>query len=487
MTRTVMNKFFFLNKITSLIFAIFSNALCVLFFIVIAFVFLGKENFGYLTGLFILENILILFDLTINYYLIKRLSTANAISKSKIIIFFIKRIIIFNIIFLFFNIFFLKFFFWDKIVDNNINLSLFLTLVTTSVVITRIFINFFKTILIGNSDQIMIGKIQLISSLSKIIIFICFLFFFQTIKELLISYFFGFVIELVLYLRVILKKFKINLSFSKTYKLKKNYFSSIKNIFLFSLSLIIFFNIDRILLSYKSSGDIIGEYNFIKTILLGFFIISGGYFYTLLPDLFKVTNNTFIKEKIIKNIKSLNKILIFCVVLNLLYFENFFYDLKINLFINIENFSIFKIILLGTYLSILGQIFISFQIAKSYLKIPTIINYVIIILSLIFGNLIIVPYGMKDAAFLFLSINAFSLVLNVFFLNFRFKKIFTNIFISNVIKNIFYNYILSFFILITINQIFYSFSKILFYLIIIILLFYFFYLSQRNNSLIDNK
>jgi hypothetical protein len=341
-----MYKSFFLNKITSLIFGIFSNAVCLLFFIIIAFVFLGKENFGYLTGLFILENILILFDLSINYSIIKRFTTANIVFKKKIIYFFLKKIIIFNVIFLLFNITFIKIFFWDKIVNENINLSLFLTLVTSSIVITRIFINFFKTILIGNSDQKMVGKLQLISSFFKIIIFIFFLLFFQNIKELLIAYFLGFIIELLLYLRIIFKKFKINFSFYKKYSLTKNYFTSLKNISAFSCSLVIFFNIDRILLSYKSLGDIIGEYNFIKTILLGFFIISGGYFYTLLPDLSKVSNNLFIKEKIIKNIKSLNKMLIFCVVANLLLFEKFFYDFKINLFINIENFLIFKIMLL---------------------------------------------------------------------------------------------------------------------------------------------
>jgi hypothetical protein len=297
----------------------------------------------------------------------------------------------------------------------------------------------------------------------------------------------GFLIELLLYLQVIFKKFKINLSFSKAYKLKKNYFTSFKNTLLFSLSLIVFLNIDRILLSYKSSVDAIGEYNFIKTILFGFYIISGGYFYTLLTSLSRRSNNIFIEEKIIKNIKSLNKILIFFVVLNLLYFEKFFYDLKINLFINIENFLIFKIILLATYFSALGQIFISFQIAKSYLKIPTIINCAIIIFSLIIGSLIIIPYGMKEAAFLYLFINVLSLALNVIFLNYRYKDIFTNIFIWTVIKNIFYNFTLAFFILIPINQIVYSFSKIIFYLIVTVLLFYFFYLSQRNIILIDNK
>ena len=86
---------FFPNKITSLIFGTFSNALSVLFFIVIAFVFLGKENFAYLAGLFILENILILFDLGINYYIIKRLSLANTIVKVKIIIFWFLMVCIF--------------------------------------------------------------------------------------------------------------------------------------------------------------------------------------------------------------------------------------------------------------------------------------------------------------------------------------------------------------------------------------------------------
>lgn len=475
-----MNKSFFLNKITSLIFGIFSNALCVLFFIIIAFVLLGKENFGYLTGLFILENILILFDLSINYYIIKRLSSANTIVKSKIINFFLKKIIIFNVIFLFFNIFFIKSFFWNKIVNDNINLSLFLTLITSSVVITRIFINFFKTILIGNSDQIMVGKLQLISSFFKIIIFILFLLFFQSIKELLIAYLLGFVTELLLYLLVIFKKFKINLLIYKDYKLTKNYYTSLKNISLFSLSLVIFFNVDRILLSYKSLGDIIGEYNFIKTILLGFFIISGGYFYTLLPDLSKVTNNSLIKEKIIKNIESLNKILIFCVVANLLFFEKFFYDFKLNLFINIESFLIFKIMLLATYFSILGQILISFQIAKLYLKIPTIINFTIIILSLVFGSFFITQNEMKETAFLYLIMNISSLMLNIIFLSYDNKKIFDNNFIWIIIKNSFYNFTLFFLVLITINQVIYDVSKIIFYLVLINITLYIFYLSQKN-------
>jgi hypothetical protein len=191
-------------------------------------------------------------------------------------------------------------FIYCNFTNDNINLSLFLTLITSSVVITRIFINFFKTILIGNSDQIIVGKLQLTASFFKIIIFILFLLFFQSIKELLIAYFLGFATELLLYSLVIFKKFKINLLIYKDYKLTKNYYTSLKNISLFSLSLVIFFNVDRILLSYKSLGDIIGEYNFIKTILLGFFIISGGYFYTLLPDLSKVLNNNLIKDKIIK-------------------------------------------------------------------------------------------------------------------------------------------------------------------------------------------
>jgi hypothetical protein len=326
----------------------------------------------------------------------------------------------------------------------------------------------------------MVGKLQLFSSFFKIIIFIFFLFFFRTIKELLIAYFLGFLIELILYLIVIFNKFKINLSFYKKYKLTKNYFTSLKKISLFSLSLIIFFNVDRILLSYKSSVSVIGEYNFIKTVLLGFFIIGGGYFYTLLPDLSKITNNIFIKEKIIKNIKSLNKILIYCVLLNLLFFERFFHDLKINLFIDIENFFIFKVILLATYLSILGQIFISFQIAKSYLKIPTIINFAIIILSLSIGSFFITQNQMNAMAFLFLFMNVLSLLLNIIYLNYSYKKIFTNNFIWNIIKNSFYNVIFSLLILIILDKLIYDISKIMFYLILSISLLYVFFLSQKN-------
>ena len=199
----------------------------------------------------------------------------------------------------------------------------------------------------------------------------------------------------------------------------------------------------------------------------------------MLPDLSKITNNIFIKDKIIKNIKSLNKILIYCVLINLLFFERFFYDLKINLFINIENFFIFKLILLAAYLSILGQIFISFQIAKSYLKIPTIINFALIILSISVGIFFITQNQINSTALLYLFMNALSLMLNIIFLHYSYKKIFTNNFIWNIIKNSFYNVILSFLILNILDKLIYDISKIMFYLILSISLLYFFYLSQK--------
>ena len=69
-----------------------------------------------------------------------------------------------------------------------------------------------------------------------------------------------------------------------------------------------------------------------------------------------------------------------------LFFERFLYDFQLNSFFKIDNFLIFKIILFATYFNMLNQIFLSFQIANSYLKTPTIMNFIIIIVALIFIN-----------------------------------------------------------------------------------------------------
>jgi len=110
-----------------------------------------------------------------------------------------------------------------------------------------------------------------------------------------------------MYLNATYKKFIINFSFFKNYFIEENYISSLKKILILSLSIIIFFNIDRIFLSYKIEENILGEYNFIRTLLLGFFILGNAYYYTLLPDISKLAKyNLLIKKKIINNIQSLN-------------------------------------------------------------------------------------------------------------------------------------------------------------------------------------
>ena len=76
--------------------------------------------------------------------------------------------------------------------------------------------------------------------------------------------------------------------------------------------------------------------------------------------------------------------------------------------------------------------------------------------------------------------NISSLMLNIIFLSYDYKKIFTNDFIWTIIKNSFYNFTIFFLVLITIDQIIYDVSKIIFYLALINILLYIFYLSQKN-------
>ena len=291
------------NKILYLIIGLLTNSLFTLFFLIMTYASIGKIEFGYLTGLFIFENILIIFDLSINNYVIKSISTENIKSKKKIISYFLKKIIIFSVIFYIFNYFFLKEIFWDKIINDNKNLILFITFVIPFIIITRIFINFLRAILIGNSNQIKTAKIQIIGSFLKFIIFIFFLFFFKTIQGLLIAYLLCYLAELLLYIIATYKKFNINLFlFYRNDKIENNYnFYYLKYFFLLSLSIICFFNIDRVYLSYKATPNILGEYNFIRTLLLGFFILSSAYFYTLLPDISGLMkNNRIIKKKFYK-------------------------------------------------------------------------------------------------------------------------------------------------------------------------------------------
>jgi O-antigen/teichoic acid export membrane protein len=474
-----VKKFNTSNKVFYLIIGSLINSLFTLFFGIMAYASVGKIEFSYLTGLFIFESILIVFDLSINNYIIK-ISSLKKIKKN-IINFFLKKIIIFSFTFFFFNIFFLKKIFWDKIINQHNDLSLIIAILVSIIIIVRVLINFLRAILIGSSEQIKTAKIQIISACLKFIIFIFSLFYFKTIETLLIIYLICFLIELIMYLKATYNKFIINFSFFDNYFIKKNYISSLKKIFILSLSIIIFFNIDRIFLSYKIEDNILGEYNFIRTLLLGFFILSSAYYYTLLPDISKLTKyNLLIKKKIINNFQSLNVILVFCIISSALFFERFLNDFKLNFFFKIDNFLIFKIILFATYFNMLNQIFLSFQIANSYLKIPAIINFIIIILALIFITPLFSLYNLEGVAFLYLLINAISWICNATVLSIFYNKVFTKSLMNNIFKTLIFNFIIAFFTLIILDTLFYNFSKPLFYLILALILFYVFNLSQKK-------
>ena len=475
-----MKKFNTSNKVFYLIIGSLINSLFTLFFGIMAYASVGKIEFSYLTGLFILESILIVFDLSINNYIIKFTSSNKNQIKQKIINFFLKKIIIFSLLFFFLNVFFLKKIFWDKIINQQNDLSLIITIIVSAIIIVRVFINFLRAILIGSSEQIKTAKIQIISACLKFIFFILFLFYFKTIKSLLIIYLICFLIELLMYLNATYKKFIINFSFLNNQFIEENYISSLKKILILSLSIIIFFNIDRIFLSYKIEKNILGEYNFIRTLLLGFFILSSAYYYTLLPDISKLTKyNLLIKKKIINNFQSLNIILVFCIISSALFFERFLYDFQLNLFFKIDNLLIFKIILIATYFNMLNQIFLSFQIANSYLRTPAIMNFIIIIAVLIFINPIFSLYNVEGVAFLYLLINAISWLCNALVLYINYNKIFTNKLMYNIIKTLIFNFVIAFFTLITLDTLTYNFSKLVFYLILGLILFYVFYLSQK--------
>ena len=71
------------NKVLYLIIGLLTNSLFTLFFLIMTYTSIGKMEFSYLTGLFILENILIVFDLSINNYIIKSISSEKDKTKKK--------------------------------------------------------------------------------------------------------------------------------------------------------------------------------------------------------------------------------------------------------------------------------------------------------------------------------------------------------------------------------------------------------------------
>jgi hypothetical protein len=201
----------------------------------------------------------------------------------------------------------------------------------------------------------------------------------------------------------------------------------------------------------------------------------------LLPEISKLIKyNSLIKKKIINNFQSLNIILVFCIISSALFFERFLYDFQLNLFFKIDNFLIFKIILFATYFNMLNQIFLSFQIANSYIRTPAIMNFTIIFVALIFINPVFSLYNVEGVAFLYLLINAISWVCNALVLSIFYNKIFTKKLMNSILKTLIYNFIIAFFCLLTLDTLIYNFSKLIFYLSLGLLLFYIFYLSQKK-------
>ena len=63
------------NKVSYLIFGLLTNSIFLFGFLLSAYSYLGKIEFAYLTGLFIFENILIIFELSINNFIISKISS----------------------------------------------------------------------------------------------------------------------------------------------------------------------------------------------------------------------------------------------------------------------------------------------------------------------------------------------------------------------------------------------------------------------------
>ena len=476
-----MNIIFFQSKVAKMFvshsfFALFNFSL--IFF---SYYFLKPVDFSYLTGLFILEGLLIFFDLTIYNYVINKLSKLkNIYDKQKLISFFLKKILFFSIIFLLFSLIFVKNLYWDKIIIDkiyifyNINLSFFLSFITAVIVILRILINYLKVIFIGSFRQELFANIQIASSLIKITILFFFLVFYRTIESMLFSYFIGLLVELLLlmiFLRNIIKfKFKSNITPPK--------FSN--SLIFFAISIIIFFNIDRIFLSYNSTSSETGQYNFFRVILSGFFILSMSYYYSLLPDISKFYKiNKIIYNKIYINFKSLNLILIFIISSVFLFTEIIIEDFKIRNFLEIDRTVIFKILVIQTYFVIIGIILYSFQVSSFFIKIPTLINFFLLIISIPLFFIFNKPDNATNIAIIYFFLTMGWFFINLYFLNKHFSKIFSKTLIIFFFKNTFSNFFIIFSFMIILNFFFYNLSKLLFYLILFFSFLYYLNMSQQ--------
>jgi O-antigen/teichoic acid export membrane protein len=478
-----MNTIFFQSKVARMFlsnsFFAFFNLLLIFF----SYYFLKLSDFSYLTGLFILEGLLIFFDLTIYNYVISKLSKLKRnYQKLKLFLFFFKKILIFSLIFLLVSLIFIKPFYWDKIVKDqiyifyNINLSTYLSFITAVIVILRILINYLKVIFIGSFRQELLANIQIGSTLIKILILIFFLLFSRTIESILFSYFFGLVIEFLIFIfflsNIIKFRFNVNININPP--------KFANSLIFFSLSIIFLFNIDRVFLSYNSTLNEIGQYNFFKVILSGFFILSASYYSILLPDISKSYRINKITQNIIyTNFKSLNIILIFIISSIFLFTDIIIDDFKISKFLEIGKLSIFKILVIQTYFNIIGIILYSFQISYFFIKIPTLVNFFLLIISIPFFVFFNKPENATDIAIIYLFLNIGWVFINLFFLNKYFKKIFSNKLIIFFFKSSLKNFLIIISLTLVLHFLLYNLSKLLFYLTLFFCFLFFFKKSQQ--------
>lgn len=482
-----MEKINYQKKFFSLLFSTLFNAFFIFIFIFSSFFFLKSKDFGYLNALFVYEGLLVFFDLTVFNHLIKKISSfKNHSKKQNLISFFLRRILIFSICFLIFNLVFVKIYYWeiilgsDDIIDNDSGLSIFFSLIIPLIIILRILINYLRSIFIGFFFQVSFSKIQIFSSVIKLLILFIFLNHSKTIQSILYGYFLGLVVEFFLLFVGSMKFIKFKINFKKQYVKNPNY------LVLFALSSILLANIDRIFLSYNTSLNILGEYNFFKVLLSSFFIISTTYFYNLFPEISKMQGkDEIIKKKIYKTYKSLNITIIPITLVIFLFVENFFVDFKIYDYLDINNIFSFKILLISAYFNTAAIIAYSFQVGAMYLKIPTFINCFLIIISLLFFMFF---HNAENSAYvasvnLFLNVSYF--FLNIIFLNKYFKRIFPGYIILKAIKNFIIVLFINIITLLTLFILFYNSSKIIFYLSIIFIIFTCLKLSEKTLNKYD--
>ena len=291
---------------------------------------------------------------------------------------------------------------------------------------------------------------------------------------MLFSYFFGLLVELLLlmiFLRNIIKfKFKLNINPPK--------FSN--SLILFAISIIIFFNIDRIFLSYNSTLSEMGQYNFFRVILSGFFILSMSYYYSLLPDISKFYKiHKIIYNKIYINFKSLNLILIFIISSIFLFIEVIIEDFKISNFLEIDRIVIFKILVIQTYFVIIGIILYSFQVSSFFIKIPALINFFLLIISIPLFFIFNKPDNAINIAIIYFFLTMGWFFINLYFLNKHFSKIFSKTLIIFFFKNTFSNFFIILSFMLILNFFFYNLSKLLFYLILFLSFLYYLNVSQQ--------